>query len=79
VDDKTCTNKKKGSNMAQSIEKKGDKPKYETPVVVNLDKVDKAAGLGHECLTGSLPADCVAGNLATGDCFAGGAPTLPID
>lgn len=65
--------------MAQLIEKKGNKPKYETPVVVNLDKVDKAAGLGNECLTGSLPLDCVAGSLATVDCFTGGAPTAPID
>jgi hypothetical protein len=61
--------------MAKSTEKKEDKPKYETPVVVSLDKVDKASGLGNECLIGSHPLDCVAGGIATVDCFTGGAPT----
>jgi hypothetical protein len=60
--------------MAKATGKKEEKPRYETPVVVRLDKVDKASGFGNECLTGSLPLDCVTGSLATVDCFTGGAP-----
>jgi hypothetical protein len=60
--------------MPKLPEKKKDNPKYETPVVVKLDKVDKASGFGNECLTGSHPLDCLAGGIATVDCFTGGAP-----
>ena len=61
--------------MTKTTGKKEDQPKYETPVIVELDKVEKASGAGNECLTGSLPLDCVTGSLATVDCFNGGAPT----
>lgn len=58
--------------MSKSKEKKEEKPKYETPVVVRLDKVDKAAGAGPPCVAGSAVQDCTAGNNATVTCFNGG-------
>jgi hypothetical protein len=59
--------------MTNSTEKKKEKPRYETPVVVRLDQVDKAAGAGPPCLTGSTVLDCLAGSIATLTCFTGGA------
>ncbi len=45
--------------MSNSKGKKEEKPKYETPVVVRLDKVDKAAGAGPPCTAGSAVEDCI--------------------
>ena len=62
--------------MAKSKEKKEEKPKYEIPVVVRLDKVDKAAGAGPPCLAGSSVEDCLAGGNATVACINGGAGVI---
>jgi len=59
--------------MPKSKGKKEEKPKYEIPVVVRLDKVDKAAGAGPPCLAGSAVQDCLAGGNATVTCGNGGA------
>ena len=60
--------------MAKSTEKKEDNPKYETPVVIKLDEVDKASGAGPPCVAGSAVQDCAVGNNATVTCFNGGFP-----
>jgi hypothetical protein len=56
--------------MSKSTE---EKPKYETPIIVKLDKMDKASGAGVECTTGSIPTDCFTGGNATDICANGGA------
>ena len=58
--------------MAKSTEKKEEKPKYETPVVVKLDKVDKASGF-EGCISGSSTEVCTAGGVASIGCDTGGA------
>jgi hypothetical protein len=63
--------------MTEPMEKKEKKPQYETPVVVRLDQVDKAAGAGTPCLTGSAVLDCLTGSNATSTCFTGGAGVVP--
>jgi hypothetical protein len=57
--------------MTKEKEKKEEKPRYETPVVVRLDQVDKASGLGDQCRTGSTPSDCIAGGNASLLCVSG--------
>lgn len=57
--------------MSKSTE---EKPKYEVPVVIRLDEVDKAAGAGPPCTAGSAVQDCTVGANATVTCINGGAP-----
>jgi hypothetical protein len=62
--------------MIKTTGKKEDKPKYETPVVVELDKVDKASG-ADDCATGSSANFCTAGSAAAIACGAGAAAGQP--
>ncbi|MBI4767439.1 MAG: hypothetical protein HY787_23075 [Deltaproteobacteria bacterium] len=56
--------------MARSTEKKEEKPRYETPVVVQLDKLDKASG-ADGCSNGSNADPCANGGVAVTACGAG--------
>ena len=59
--------------MTDLIEKKKDNPKYETPVVVKLDELDKVSG-AEGCQTGSgATITCTAGTAAGLACDAGAA------
>jgi hypothetical protein len=56
--------------MARSTEKKEDKPRYETPVVVQLDNLNKASGLDG-CTNGSNADPCGNGGVALTACGTG--------
>ena len=62
--------------MTKATEKK-ERPRYETPVVVTLDQLDKANGAGELCVTGSAVLSCTTGANATQSCGNGGAGVAP--
>jgi hypothetical protein len=59
-----------------TTDKKEEKPRYETPMILRLDQIDKADGAGNTCITGSAVLNCTAGNNATQTCVTGGAGQL---
>lgn len=65
--------------MAKSTEKKEDKPRYETPVVVRLDKMDKASGAEGDatCTPGSSADSCTGGGGPVFGCGVGVGPLPP--
>jgi hypothetical protein len=65
----------KGFTMSK--DKKEEKPKYETPVIVRFDQLEKADGAGDSCVTGSAVLTCITGSIATQNCITGGAGKLP--
>ncbi len=59
--------------MSNSKEKKKDNPKYETPVAVKLNELDKASG-AEGCQTGSgATVTCTTGSAAGLACATGAA------
>jgi hypothetical protein len=58
----------KGKKMAKSTE---EKPRYETPMVVKLDEMEKASGAEPLCATGSAADACNSGAVATVGCSTG--------
>jgi hypothetical protein len=59
------------------MDKKEEKQRYEPPIVLRLDEVDKVSGAGIPCTQGSLPSSCTQGINSTLTCGAGGAGQPP--